>query len=1232
MNNTLVSLNQSVQALVSPMEQLPVDATAGRSFEESHDTALCLIPPPELWSSVNALRSLNDEKFTKWPPHITLVYPFVMPEALPEVAEALCQLQLGSQDDDISISLEEAGVFSHRRRSTVFIRPKSGQQVSRLSGLRDEIHRFLRRAKGREFQPHLTLAQSEDSHAPWHQFLLEKARLLTPLTWNTHQLAVMIRDPASPNSTSTSRPMRLWGYIDLASQSLVRDSATLAAIPSLPVDASLPRPQATFQYDGANKSWEPLSDTITNADIKPSPLNHLVIASYNVLAEFDWPPSSSRYPALVGNILSERASADILVLQEVTDQFLSFLLAGSNIRAQYPYSTHGPPGQHGIAPLPSHLNTVVLSKFPFQWEYLPSSKHKGFGILTFPTIQTGGPSDSPPKPLVLAACHLSKGLTDASLAIKRDEIAKLIGYLASSFPQHPWIVAGDFNLASSSHTINEALKRGDISEKGLEYIEEIEATVSTAGLQDAWLVSRVGPGESSSTTGNHESNLGLYEGEQGATFDPVSNTLITASVGTSGSRPQRYDRILVTKSAQLQPHGFNMFGQAMEAEGDTSPVPASDHWGIRCLLVPSPHNSGVVTPSSSKFQGISLRKAALTLGSFEELKDSLVSNGQFPSASDAELRQEAIALLQKTLLEKDAATADAEKRSQVQLVLIPVGSFGLGVWTSLSDVDCLCVGNISSKTFFSLAVQKLKKASTNGIKILRRVMANTGTMLELEILGIKFDLQYCAAAAIAQGYPDALKRPSSDPIFSLPVQSIAKLKPARDLFYLRRSIPDMTKYRVAHLFIKAWAQSRGLYAAKFGLLGGIHITSLLVPVCKALANEPEAASTADILTSFFHHYSTFNWETGVVYDPFYHRDLKYHRTFREPLCLLGWHGPSLNTASSASISTVNALASEFTRAADLLSKEGITWSKLLGLELSGTPSSLIEKGAADFFDSYRTYIKISARYWGSSQQKGRKYLGWLESRFISILVDISRKTLGLVPRIWPARFVDEEPASGTSDENSELSACYLIGLKWVDSIADKSATSQAAAEGNIRVVLQEFESRIQKSDKFFDAEHCWMSASIMRRSSLGPVRLAPGQLYDYDGADTDLDEDESDSEDMIEPDSETYAPKKESRTLKMGASKSLSDVVKPAGAGKLRSATDALNRIRWDSGMDSSDYLVGYEDRFVGAQEKALDNWRTEQTDEEFIPQHRILYFKRKSDGEIVWDRRTRVDTLFGSG
>lgn len=44
-----------------------------------------------------------------------------------------------------------------------------------------------------------------------------------------------------------------------------------------------------------------------------------------------------------------------------------------------------------------------------------------------------------------------------------------------------------------------------------------------------------------------------------------------------------------------------------------------------------------------------------------------------------------------------------------------------------------------------------------------------------------------------------------------------------------------------------------------------------------------------------------------------------------------------------------------------------------------------------------------------------------------------------------------------------------------------------------------------------------------------------------------------------------------------------------------------------------------------------MANWKDEVTDEEFIPQHRVLYFK-KAGGEIVWDRKRRIDKIFLSG
>lgn len=77
---------------------------------------------------------------------------------------------------------------------------------------------------------------------------------------------------------------------------------------------------------------------------------------------------------------------------------------------------------------------------------------------------------------------------------------------------------------------------------------------------------------------------------------------------------------------------------------------------------------------------------------------------------------------------------------------------------------------------------------------------------------------------------------------------------------------------------------------------------------------------------------------------------------------------------------------------------------------------------------------------------------------------------------------------------------------------------------------------------------------------------------------------------------------------------------------------DILNRLVWDENYDSTDFVIGYEDRFEGRLEASVNSWKRESTDEEFIPQHRILYIKRKSDSEIVWDRRRRIDQIFKSG
>lgn len=240
------------------------------------------------------------------------------------------------------------------------------------------------------------------------------------------------------------------------------------------------------------------------------------------------------------------------------------------------------------------------------------------------------------------------------------------------------------------------------------------------------------------------------------------------------------------------------------------------------------------------------------------------------------------------------------------------------------------------------------------------------------------------------------------------------------------------------------------------------------------------------------------------------------------------------------------------------------------------------------------------------------------------LVDLNRKAVDVLPRIWPARF--QESVDGDLANTTECNAYYLIGLSLMDdSDSNKTKDEVKKTEATVTTVMQDFESRMRSDSKYYDKECCWMSTSIIKASEVGTPVLDISSILGGDDSDSDCSDDEEEEDDEDDMDEVLATKAKKGKSI-------VSMVPKPEGMGKFRSAADILNRIRWDMNIDQSDYIVGFEDRFVGAQEKALTQWKTEQTDEEFIPQHRILYFKRKSTSEIMWERRTRIDKIFGSG
>jgi poly(A) polymerase Pap1/uncharacterized protein (UPF0248 family)/endonuclease/exonuclease/phosphatase family metal-dependent hydrolase len=1194
----------------------PTSSSSAHMSTSSYDTALCVIPPQDQCSYIDSLRSPYDKSFATWPPHINLVYPFVAPELLQRaVSQIQSHLSSDSNLHGPTIELNTSGYFEHRNNSTIFRCESVDPAQSALSTLRSAALRAL----GQEPSPsnfHLTVGQSDDDSQTTRDFLLSKANLLPTLVFDVGSLAVLVRE----RSTDNVGRMRLWSMIDLPSS----QPSSGIPIPEfwLPTDtsremqssttedetelrcSSLDCVQAgtTYRLDHSTGLWSPAPFFLGEQTV--SKFN---VSSYNVLVDSEDPPARDRYELLVETILSEAAVCDILVLQEVSDEFLSFMLASKDIQHIYPYTSHGPPSQADIGPLPSLRNVVILSQYQFRWEYLPfQRRHKGAIVASFPPASQGAP------PLVVGGVHLTCGLTDGSVAAKKVQLSALISHLSRLYAPNPWIVAGDFNITTSKYTIKKSVKRKSITPQTATTLESISTQLIEAGLLDCWMMARLQGNDES----EHTEMDDLFEGEEGATFNPCENALAAATSGTSINRPQRYDRILVRSKDELSITQFCHFGQPKTIDGITS-VP-SDHWGVSATLDfgADPHRNAD-SADVLKQASIEYRLAPTQLPTWV-LQTTLAHRGVFPTMNEQEQYKNAFALIKDILLR--SPSDEESSASDVPMIIIPVGSYALGVWNASSDIDCLCIGSISSKTFFRLAIQRIYRARARDVKVIRRVKARTGTMLELSVTGVRMDLQYCPAAGVVSRWSEFSTLQPSDPIFNLPILSLRKLKPIRDLQYIRHSIPFMAPFRLAYHFIKLWAMKRGLYSAKFGYLGGIHITLMLSWICKRLTHNVGSISAGDIIVSFFHHYANFNWKKNMLFDTFFHKKIpRYQRSVREPMVILGFHAPNSNIAHTATAAGVQVLVHELQRADARLSQPHMSWDSFFD-----EPDSA-DGGAKEFLAAYDSYVRIDIQYWGRSLHKGRGLVGWVESRCINLVVDIHKALPHLFVRIWPARFAD----SNTGATEAYYHGCYLIGMSRIESrgVTD-TKEDRAHAKAAIEKTFERFLTQVKGDDKYFDESSSWIGVSLAKSSDLKDLDLDSREWGDdamYIEPDSE-DEDENPDED-----DEVAAP---TRKVPIRRDVSPSSIQAPVSSSKLRPASDLLNRLRWDPSLDPSEYIVGYEDRFLGAKETGLERWKTEQTDDEFIPQHRILYFKKKGEGggKIVWERATRIDRIFGSG
>ncbi|MFP2927299.1 poly(A) polymerase [Pyxidicoccus sp. 3LG] len=167
-----------------------------------HHTAVVLIPPEAVWEPIQALRRKHDSKFTRWMPHITLLYPFV-PEEFFDEAEALIADALHTMKS-FEVTLTGFHHFEHRANATAWLRPED-----RPFGALKSLHAALEQAlpecteqghkSARGFTPHLSVGQlPRSSAADIARTLSAWGKHWRPLTFEAREVCIIRRKGDTP--------------------------------------------------------------------------------------------------------------------------------------------------------------------------------------------------------------------------------------------------------------------------------------------------------------------------------------------------------------------------------------------------------------------------------------------------------------------------------------------------------------------------------------------------------------------------------------------------------------------------------------------------------------------------------------------------------------------------------------------------------------------------------------------------------------------------------------------------------------------------------------------------------------------------------------------------------------------------------------------------------------------------------------------------------------------------
>uniref|UniRef100_A0A0G4HWZ5 MJ1316 RNA cyclic group end recognition domain-containing protein n=1 Tax=Chromera velia CCMP2878 TaxID=1169474 RepID=A0A0G4HWZ5_9ALVE len=1156
--------------------------------------ALVVVVPRDsgCFRAIQEIRKKHDERFQRWPPHITLLFPFVERKVFGDAVRSLSAVL--KDIPPFEASFKGLACFDH---GTFFLDPDE-RTTALLTDICDRALSLFPSCKSHEkgFRPHLTLGTLDDAKkadAFLQMVSVEMEMEKMPVKFEVTELNVMYRLEKAGRYRSEWKIPLGSGIGDRGAEALplsVHGHLPLPRIvPFRPDLECLPDTASCFRFDPSSDSWV----AVGNLSAGVSRFGFCV-ASLNVMAEIhdsfnEW-RSGERFRCLPRVLEALEPSPDVICLQEVTPTALTFLTADPFIRKSF-FLSDSP--QEALTVQKNGCGQVTLSKVPFR-NFTAVLSGSRVGVLSlFPLsggTQTGAASDS----VLISNVHLTatsdrqSAIAAQARALELKRVLEAMDRLADT-PDVGTVTArmviGDMNSGDVLDF------RGDRRERPF----PLPPGFVDAGI-DGW-----------------------------PTHIPSENALAAAQ-SKSGS-DCRLDRILLScqngkGSARAVRFGLDPLPPSytrevlVERRGGVSedPLWVSDHAGLLAV---------VVLPSNEEGEG------AEGGGAIKEGQVSVEEEGAAglsPSAASVLFcphQAESFVRLRLLLL-----------LSGAPLDLVSVGSSGLALAGERDDLDALVKplegqrgGLWSRSEIQKVAEEVLSTAQERGaVSALRAILDSALPLLDFKL--------HRPGAGGPLSVPTQLVWSSGSPYDRLDLRSeSAERDNAEAIAALTAGGASFALFRQVAADVRRWARRRCVYSLRAGFPGGAG-WSFLVARAICLGDSDIAAVLRRYANAQLWRNEHADWvrEMGEA-------------EAQAPLVVPTYTAPRRNLAHCSTHSSMSRLLSELLRASRLIDRsedaeeeEGTQENIQTGPEENAKEETEAEaaesSAAAPVAAAAPDVVPDEEKEKGTDKEEGKEEEKGESSPELQTKKEtIARKRYDDMWKFEGPGWVlslcaPEDDAHAKGFLGSRVPAATLAMEKTIGGRAVVSVwQSEGGGEGGSskddwlfgvsRALSEDDRERIAVS-----AHEAVRNGWIKLRGALGIPHFGcewgfvpAGHAYEEHGDAEGIEGAEGEEGGGEEGNAEKKEAPLDQRFIR--------DRREEGGKKqKLRESSEVYQRVRWDASLDPSEWTLTYEDRFKGMLEVPLGEFDTET-----IPWHRVYVFKKK--GVVMWDRKARYDALF---